>query len=214
MATPKKWSNVAVAMESARAAAKSITGISKASPGVVSSTAHGYTNGDYVLLVVQGMYQVNGRVFRVAGSATDSFSLEGENTTNYDTFTSGNAYKITFGTSIGTITSVSQSGGDFDFIDTTTIHGNQRSQIPGAASPLSYTFDNIWDPSDAGLLALKAAYDAQTDKCFRFTFGTGGSIAAFNGFCGASLAPGGSAQGLVTTSTTITAFGSPTYYAS
>ena len=214
MATPKKWSNVAVAMESARGSALVISGITKASPGVVSSTAHGLSNGDYVLLVVQGMFQVNGRVFRVASVATDSFSLEGENTTAYDTFTSGNAYEITFGTSIGTITSVSQSGGDFDFIDTTTIHGNQRTQIPGAASPLAYTFDNIWDPADTGLLALKAAYDAQTDKCFRFTFGTGGPQALFNGYAGASLAPGGSAQSMVTTSATITAFGSPTYYAS
>ena len=76
MASVKKWSNVAIAMQSALAAAKTITGITKAAPGVVSSTAHGYSNGDYVYLEVLGMWQLNGRVFRVCNVATDSFRLE------------------------------------------------------------------------------------------------------------------------------------------
>lgn len=212
MATARKWSNVSVAMQSALAAAKTITAISKASPGVASSTAHGYSNGDYVLLTVSGMYQVNGRVFRVAGVATDTFQLEGENTTNYDTFSSGTAEKITFGTTLATITTLSSSGGDLNFIDTTTIHSNVRTQIPGTANPLSYNFDNVWDVSDAGLVAMKAAYDASSARCFKFVFGTGGQIMVFNGYVGASLAPTGSAQELVTTPASITAYGTPTYY--
>ena len=46
MANAKVWKNVAVAMESARAAAKTITVVTKAKPGVASSTAHGFANGD------------------------------------------------------------------------------------------------------------------------------------------------------------------------
>lgn len=214
MATPRKWSNVAVAMESARAAAKAIQTISKANPGVVGSTAHGYTNGDFVLLIVQGMFQVTGRVFRVAGQTTDSYQLEGEDTTDYETFSSGNAYKLTFGTSIATMTTVSASGGDIAPIDVTTIHDLSAQEIDGLAAALSYSFDNIWDVSDVGLRAMNAAYKAQAEKAFRFTFGTGGQIMLFNGSCGATLAPGGSAQGLVTTAATIRARGTPTYYAS
>lgn len=214
MATPRKWSNVAVAMESARAAAKVITAITKASTGVVSSTAHGYSNGDYVLLVVQGMFQLTGRVFRVAGQTTDTFQLEGEDTTAYETFVSGNAYKLTFGTSIATMTTISSSGGEISPIDVTTIHDLSAQEIDGLASALSYSFENIWDVSDAGLLAMNAAYKAQAEKAFRFTFGTGGQIMVFHGSCGATLAPGGAAQGLVTTAATIRARGTPTYYAS
>ena len=66
MATATVWKNVAVAMQSALAAAKTITGITKASPGVVTSTAHGFSNGDYVFLSVSGMYQLNDKVVRVA----------------------------------------------------------------------------------------------------------------------------------------------------
>ncbi len=214
MATVRKWSNVAVSMQSALASATTITAITVGATATVSSTAHGYANGDYVLLTVQGMRQVDGRVFRVASQTANNYVLEGENTSSYDAFSSGTAQKITFGTSITTATTVNASGGDFDFIDTTTIHGNAKTQIPGLANPSTFTFDNIWDVSDSGLVAMKQASDAQGVRCFKFTFGTGGQIMVFNGYVGASLLPTGQAQDKVTTPSTITMFGSPTYYAS
>ena len=214
MAVITKWSSVAVSVQSALASAKTITAITKANPGVVSSTAHGYSNGDYVFLSVSGMYQINDKVVRVASVATDSFSLEGVDTTLFDTFVSGTAEKITFGNSITTATNVSSSGGNFEFIDSTTIHASAKSQLPGLPEATSFTMDHIWDVSDAGLLALKAASDNQAKRAFKFTFGTGGKIMAFSGYVGASLIPGGSAQQLVTTPSVITMNGTPTYYAS
>lgn len=216
MATPKKWSNVAVAMQSALAAAVAITGISKASPGVVTAAAHGYSNGDIVLLTVNGMWQLNLRVARVANVTTNTFELEGIDTTAFDTFTASGsqAQKVTLGTSITTATNITADGGDFDFIDTTTIHTNTKTQIPGLPNPAKFSFDNIWDVSDAGLLAMKAASDAQALRVLGFQFGTGGQRMYFAGYVGASLLPGGQAQSLVTTPTVITLFGSPTYYAS
>jgi hypothetical protein len=205
-------------MQSALAAAKNITGITKAAEGVVTAAGHGYSNGDYVFLEVQGMSQVNARVFRVIGVATDSFKLEdvtggtGINTTDFDTFSSGTAKKITFGTSITTAASISISGGDFDFIDTTTIHSNQKSQIPGAANPISMSMDQLWDITDAGQIALKAASDTQAQRAFKFTFGTGGTIMVFVGYVGFTGAPVGNAQDKITSPATVTAFGSPTYY--
>lgn len=214
MATARKWSNIQIAMQSALAAAKTITGITKASTGVVTSAAHGYSNGDYVFLSIQGMHQLNDRVARVASVATDTFQLEGIDTTLFDTFTSGTAEKITFGTSISTATSVSSSGGGFDMIDITTIHDNSKKEMPGLPAASTFSFDNIWDVSDAGLLAMKTASDAQAKRAFKFTFGSGGQIMVFAGYVGATLLPAGNAQDKVTTSTTITMQGSPSYYAS
>lgn len=214
MATVRKWSNVAVAMQSALGSSKTITAVTKANPGVATSTAHGFVNGDYVLLTVSGMYQIDGKVVRVANTTANTFELEGVNTTSFDTFSSGTAAAITFGTSITTATDINASGGDFDFIDTTTIHSNVKTQIPGAANPATYTFNNLWDVSDTGLAALKSASDAQAQRAFKFTFGTGGQIMAFAGYVGATLLPTGSAQDKVVTPATITMFGTPTYYAS
>lgn len=214
MATVKKWSNVAIAMQSALGAAKTITGITIGATATVTSTAHGFANGDYVLVSAQGMRQVDGRIFRVSSQTTNTFVLEGEDTSAFDAFTSGSCQAITFGTSITTATSVSGSGGDFGFIDTTTIHDNAKTQVPELPNAASYSMDNIWDISDAGLRAMKQASDAQAKRCFKFTFGAGGQIMLFNGYVGASLLPGGQAQGMVTTGTVITMHGSPTYYAS
>lgn len=214
MATATVWKNVAVAMQSALAAAKTITAITKASPGVASSTAHGYSNGDFVFLTVSGMYQLNDKVARVSSVTTDTFALEGVDTTLFDTFSSGTAEKITFGTSITTATTITSSGGNFEFIDSTTIHGNSKSQLPGLPEATTFSMDHIWDVSDTGLLALKSASDNQAKRAFKFTFGSGGKIMAFAGYVGAALLPGGSAQQLVTTPSVITMGGSPTYYAS
>ena len=213
MAVITKWSNVAVSVQSALAATKTITAITKASPGVVSSPAHGYRNGDYVLLSVQGMYQLNYRVMRVSAVATDSFSLEGEDTTNYATFVSGTAQKITFGTTLATLTNINASGGDFDFVDTTTIHDSIKTQIPGLGNPSTYNFESFWDPSDAGLVALKSASDAQAQRAILFSFSNSQKF-VFNGYVGCSLSPTGSAQDLIKTSVVFTSLGGPKAYSS
>lgn len=215
MATPKVWRNVNVTMQSALATALVISAISKANPGVVSYTGADPVNGDYVLLPsVNGMHQVSGRVFRVAGvdGGANTFQLEGEDTTGYDTFSSGSAQVITFGNSIATATQISVSGGTFPQIDTTTIHDAASSSIPGLPEASIVNFDNIWDIADAGLRAMKAAFIAQQTRAFKFVFGTGGNIWLFNGYVGASLNPGGQAQGLVTTPATITVQKESTFY--
>jgi len=68
-----------------------VTGITKASPGVVTTSgAHGYADGDTVeLTAVGGMIEVNGYTFKVANKTSTTFELLNTNTTNYTTYTSG-----------------------------------------------------------------------------------------------------------------------------
>lgn len=214
MANVVKWSNVQVAIQSALATAIAIVSISKANPAVVAY-AGGVdpVDGDYVKLSVQGMYQVNDRVFRVANvnAGSDTFELEGEDSTSYDDFTSGTLEVITFGTTMATVSGLTASGGDFDFIDVTTIHDNIKKQVPGAANPAVYSLENLWDATDAALLALKTASDNQSVRAFRFSF-AGGEKVAFLGYVGATLLPVGNAQDKVTTPVSVTMFGKPTIY--
>ena len=212
MATVNLWSNVDVSIQSTLATAQTITAITLAAPAVVSVAAHGYTNGDFVWLKnIQGMPELSNRLFRVANSTTGTFELEGSDTSALQPFVSGSVELANFNTNINTITDVSSSGGDFDFIDTTTIHDDIKKEVPGAASALKYEFDNIWDVDDAGLKAMKAASDVKAQRAIKFVFPTG-KIMVFGGYIGASLIPSGSAQDKVTTKTTVTASGSPTYY--
>jgi hypothetical protein len=78
-----------------------ISGITKANPGVVTATAHGYSDGDYVVISsVVGMTQVNGKTYKVASKTTNTFELQdvdGSNvdTSGYSTYSSaGTANKI------------------------------------------------------------------------------------------------------------------------
>lgn len=89
--------NLVVLDESKKAKAPAtITGLTQANPGVVTSVAHGFAVGDVVgLYNVAGMLAVNERTFKVSvvGSA-DTFeiqTLEGDNvdTTGFGAYTSG-----------------------------------------------------------------------------------------------------------------------------
>ncbi len=215
MATVSVWSGVGVAMQSALATAVTITGITKASPGVVTYTGTDPTTGDYVLLAVTGMSQLNNRVVRIASvdSGANTFQLEGVDTSAYDTFATGTAQVITFGTTLATATGLSASGGDPQFIDTTTIHDTVQTQIPGVLNAASYSMENIWDPADAGLIAAKTASDAKLQRAFKFAFANGAKV-VFVGYVSCSLLPVGQAQQKVTTPMTITMYGRAQSYSS
>jgi hypothetical protein len=211
--TAKIWSNVQIAVQSALAAAKTISAITKASVAVATSASHGYANGDYLTLAIQGMFELDNRVIRVANVTTNTFELEGVDSTLYTTFSSGTAQAITFGTTLSVVTDVNVSGGDFDQIDVTTIHDNVKKQIPGSASPINVGMTALWDPADAGLTALKTASDARAQRAVRVTF-SDSTKWLFNGYVGCTNAPTGSGQQKVTTPLTINVFGRTTTYAS
>jgi len=77
------------------ATAKTITAATKASPGVLTSNSHGFSNGDEIFIEsVGGMTELNGRNYRVANSTTNTFTLTdlfdvAINTTSFTTYTSG-----------------------------------------------------------------------------------------------------------------------------
>ncbi len=74
---------------------KSITAITKADPGVLTSSSHGLSDGDEVFVdSIGGMTELNGRNYLVANSTTNTFSLQDLfgndiDTTNFTTYTSG-----------------------------------------------------------------------------------------------------------------------------
>jgi hypothetical protein len=125
---------------------------------------------------------------------------------------SGSVEELTFGTALTVASNVSVSGGDFQFIDVTTIHDTIQKQIPGNASPTTFSLDCQWQPDDAGLIALKAASDSKAQKGIRITFANGYKYLV-TGYVGATLSPTGSAQQVVSTPVVVTAFGRPTTYA-
>ena len=80
---------------------KTITGITAADPAVVTSSSHGYSDGDFVTISsVVGMTEVNNKTFKVSNKTTNTFELQDVdgndiNSSAYTTYSSaGTANKI------------------------------------------------------------------------------------------------------------------------
>jgi hypothetical protein len=75
--------------------AKTITAVTQASPGVLTSATHGFSDGDEIYITgVGGMTQLNDRNFIVANATANTFTLKdlfgvAINTTAFTAFTSG-----------------------------------------------------------------------------------------------------------------------------
>jgi hypothetical protein len=214
MANVSIWSGVGIAIQSALGNAQTVSGVTKANPGVATYVGSDPSNGDYIYLSsVLGMFEIEERVIRVANvnGGGNTLELEGEDTTLYGTFTSGNMQPVTFGTTLAIVTDVNVSGGDFARIDTTTVHDLVRKTIPGAANEIVISGSCIWDPSDAGFKALKSASQLKSKRAVKISFANGYK-SVFTGYIGFTGVHTGQAQDKVVTPFEISLFGTPTYY--
>ncbi len=216
MANPIFWTNVGIDVQTALAAAVSITAVTKASPGVVTyGGAVHPANGDYIAVTANGMHQINDRILRIANVNTTAktFELEGEDTTSYDTFINGSYQIVTFGASFNSVQTISPSGGDYEKADITTIHDSVRKNVPTIAAPLTLAMTNYFDLTDPGFVECNKAYKAKAKRAIRVRFGSGAKMVMM-GYVGAAGVPTGQAQGVVQTPVSIEAQNLPTVYAS
>ena len=199
-------------MESAIAAAKTISGITKAAPGVISSTAHGYANGDNVLLEIQGMVELHGYLCKVINVAADSFQVAGVDgttgidTTLFGTFTSGTAKKVTLGTSIVGVQDFNFAGGEIKVEDSTTVNDIQDRQIVVGATAQSADMTMQWDPSAVAQQAMIVAFKTRANKGFKVLW-PDGAFTMWYGTIGYTGAPGGGKQGITISPAKITMLG-------
>ena len=215
MATSLVLRNAIVQIQSALAASKTITAISKASAAVVTAT-HDFSAGDYVLIQsVGGMTQINNRVVRVLSvSTTVSFVCEALVSTNYTTYTSGGtAKKITFGTSFDNVTNMSLPDATPDEIDVTSIHDDERQIVFGHAAAQKGSFSCIADPLSTAIVEVQTADLAQERRAFLVTLANGYK-ALFNAYCsgGAGFEGGVGAAG--TSQVSLTLRNKPQWFAS
>ena len=117
------WSDVSVAVQTALGTAKAITAITKANPAVATATAHGFADGDMVLIKCNGLPDADYVVTRVLNSTTNDFEMEGVDSSAWrGTIVSATAEEITFGAEFAVLQDVTPSGGEAGDIAISTIH--------------------------------------------------------------------------------------------
>jgi hypothetical protein len=165
-------------VETARAAAKTITAITAANPGVVTATAHGYTVGDIIYVSgVVGMTQVNDRAFVMHNTAsplpTGTFILKGEDTSGYTAYTSGgSAYKCTM-TRVAEVTGLQIGGGGSQQIDVTNLESDFIEQLAGLPNLGTISLDITLNHTDTGQAAFRSLFSATTPKVVTVTTASG-----------------------------------------
>ena len=159
------------------AATKATTIVTNASEAVVTSTAHGYSAGDYVL-VVSGWGRLNKRAFRIKTVATDTFVLEGADTSNTTFFPAGQGVgtvaKVSAWTQLTTVMNPNTSGGDPKKVTYKFIESDVEYSINDGFTATDYTIELDADAiGGAGYTALKTLTDVQTDTIMRMVTRSG-----------------------------------------
>ena len=210
-------SGLVLSMESVRATGVAVTGATVAAPGVFTSTAHGYSNGDIILVESTGMLQLNERLFVIVNKADNTFQLKdtqtgstGVSTIGYGILSTMTCYKLTLGTTLNGVQDFSATGGEIKFLPTTTVSDTVDTQIINGATAMAYNLQMQWDPSDAAQILMLGAFERREEKGFRITW-PNGRYALFYGSIGYSGMPGGGNQGVTTASAAVAMSGIPTY---
>lgn len=162
------------------ASSQSVTGISNASEAVVTCTAHGYSNGDFVEITT-GWGRLNKRAFRIKSVATNTFVLEGANTTNTEFFPSGSSAgsvrKVTTWQQISKIMNPQTSGGDpknitFKYLES-DVENSKNDGFTAVQESFEIDADEI---GGAGYTALQTLTDVQSDTIVKKTLKSGSII--------------------------------------
>ncbi len=165
---------------SAFAANKTVTSMTNAAETVVSSTAHGYSVGDFVEITC-GWGRINKRAFRVKTVLTDSFVLEGCDTSNTTFFpngsTTGTVREVTTFTQITSVMSPQSSGGDPKKVTYKFIESDVEYNINDGFTATDYTIELDADSiGSAGYTALKSLTDVQTDTILKIVTRSGSIV--------------------------------------
>jgi hypothetical protein len=146
---------------------KTITGISKADPGVVTSNAHGLAAGTpgHIASVV-GMTELNGNSYLVANPTTNNFELDGQDTTDFTTYTSGGTFAPVDFASACEAKTFTGFDGQASEIDVTTMCSTAKEYRPGLQDFGSFNFSMNYVPTDPAQLAMQDAKAAGTSLWF------------------------------------------------
>ncbi len=174
--------NMAVYVEqTAEAAYTNISAITTADPGVVTTgTAHGLTTGDVLKFSVSaGMVELDGQLVRITTTATDTFSLESLDTSDYSTFTAGSYQEISAWHTLSNAQSASMPDGTPTKIDITTLIDKSKQYAYGLPDAPDGTISGLYDPANAGVVAIKAATKSNSALAFKIAW-AGGQYTYFN----------------------------------
>lgn len=168
-----------------------VTGISNANPAVATSVAHGFVQGD-IVVVTSGWVKLTGRAFKVGTVTTDTFQLLGVDTTSTQRYpvgtSAGTAKSVETWVNIPQITEVASSGGEQQFYQFGFLEEDEDRQIPTTKSPSTLTLTVADDPDQPFVAVVEAADELKEERIQRLNL-VNGDIVLYNSIASISNTP-------------------------
>lgn len=171
-----KGKNVRVEIAATYGAGKTVSAITKASPGVATSTAHGLADSSVGYLSgLSGMVELEGQAVRVDAPATDTISLEEIDTTSYGTFTGTCSFvPVATWLTLAPATNYEISGGEADKLDTTVLLDRKKQEETGLLGAETVSIGlRAEDTLGAAVRLLRQQAKAAGSVLFRITLSNG-----------------------------------------
>ena len=205
-----------VALAAAYGTPISITALTNANPAVATATAHGLTNGD-IIEVTSGWSRLTGKVVRVSGVTSNTFELEGIDTTSTSIYPTGggtgSVREVTSFTQLSQILSSSSSGGEQQFLDYQFLEADAARRIPTFKNAAGLTFSVADDATQAGYILASAANDDRLVRAVRVTLPTG-AVILYNAYISLNKTPSMTVNELMAVEVTLSLVAEVVRYAS
>jgi hypothetical protein len=173
------------------AAAKTITAITNANPAVATATAHGYSDGDEIVLT-SGWEDATDTVWKVDELTTDTFSLLGLNATSTNFYPAGSgagtAQKVSNWTEIPQVLSIATAGGDARFTTISPIARRNSINVPTGFNATSITLTLGHDAANATYQSMLDISRSLSKVAFKMVL-SGGAVTYGYGYMSVSEAP-------------------------
>lgn len=204
-----------LSIEASAGVAKTITAITNANPAVASSTAHGFVLGDFVK-ITSGWNRLNGRVVRVSAADTNTFTLEGIDTSSAIRYPagsgSGSAQEVTTWTQVTQVLEFAGAGGEQQFATYAFLEEDVEHQIPTIKSAQSITLSIGDDATLPWYATLSAANDDRVPRALRLQLPSG-SMILYNGYATLNKTPTTTKGQIMALASTFSLVGDPVRYA-
>lgn len=173
---------VKVEVSKTEGAAKTVTAVTQADPGVATSATHGLSAKSIgYFSTVAGMVNLEGQAVRLGTTAANTFELEDIDTTDYPAFTAGTFVPITAWSTLAKATSISEGGGDAEKLNVTTLLDNIRQERNGLLAAETVTIQLLAESLASEALQIVRRAARQSDLLvFRITWANG-DVAVFRG---------------------------------
>lgn len=158
-------------VSSGLASAKTVSSVTNAAPPVVNSTAHGYSNGNEIVLFNNWDF-LKSTVVQASSVAANSWAIAGYDSTDtnyYPTAGSAGTSQLVSGwLPMGQILGIDTQGGDANFEDLKPFDSLVGTKVFSGFAGASVTFTLGWDPADATQQSLQTTSRVAGKRAIKF----------------------------------------------